>query len=55
MIHTFENMKDMKITLKSIYEITDSLYENTALINDGVLEISNMSDFTGNVLILSRV
>lgn len=54
-IHTFENMKDMKITLKSNYEITDSLYENTALINDGVLEISNMSDFTGNVLILSRV
>ena len=53
-IHTFKDMKNMKITLKGNYEITDSLYENTTHINNGVLEISNMSDFTGNVLLLSR-
>ena len=53
-IHTFEDMKNMKITLKGNYKIADSLYENTACIKGDVLEISNMSDFTGNVLLLSK-
>ncbi len=54
-IHSFKDMKEMKVALKGNYKIEETLYKNTAVINDGVLEISDMPDFTGNVLILSRV
>lgn len=54
-VHTFKDAKNLKIKLDADYKITDSLYSYTATVNNGVLEIANMPDFTGNVFILSRV
>ncbi len=53
-VHTFDFPERISIKLDGDYKIISSLYANTFNLSSGVLNIENMPEFSGNVLLLGR-